>query len=164
MFLALVVSMVPASADSNGGVIGYVSQIAGPYEVRLGTIPATPVPGNLHFSIQVLKASNSQPVDTANLIVSGVGPSNTDLIKRSKAFPDPNYPSFYDIDLTVNSVGNWLFKIEINGSLGEVDTLYEIEVRSTNPLPGLITFGVLISFLVIIGLSVRSYLNQKNRR
>ncbi len=154
------VTLVPF-AYANGRVVSYTTKTAGPYEVGLGTIPRTPVVGNLHLSLRVQDASTSGAISAASVTVVGVGPANGSNVGPIAATPDLLSPSFYDVNLRVDRVGAWEFTVEVSGSLGDSSAVFDLQVRTVNPLPGIITVVVLVAFLIILGLSLRAYLRER---
>ena len=72
--LALVLVMASATAHANGRVVRFDLQVAGPYEIALGTIPATPGVGNLHLTVSVADAVTKTYILGADVVVTASGP------------------------------------------------------------------------------------------
>ncbi len=117
--------------------------------------------GNLHLSLRVEDASTSGPISNAAVTVIGIGPPEGSDVGPIAAVPDPLSPSFYDVNLKIDRVGSWEFTVEVSGRLGDAATVFDVDVQTVNPLPGIITMVVLVAFLVILGLSIRAYLHER---
>ncbi|MDP6065091.1 MAG: hypothetical protein QGI49_09915 [SAR202 cluster bacterium] len=158
--VALLLVSVPAFA--NGRVQNFVTQSAGPYTLAIGTIPETPVVGNLHLTISVADESTGAYVLDAEVSVTGAGPrSEVPDLGPIVAEKNPLDPTFYDINTFADRVGAWKFTIDVSGELGDASTEIEIEVTSISPIAGILTIVGLVAFLLVLGLSVRVFLKQQ---
>ena len=158
--VALLLVSVPAFA--NGRVQNFVTQSAGPYTLAIGTIPETPVVGNLHLTISVADESTGAYLLDAEVSVTGAGPrSEVPDLGPIVAEKNPLDPTFYDINTFADRVGTWKFTIDVSGELGDASTEIEIEVTSISPIAGILTIVGLVAFLLVLGLSVRVFLKQQ---
>jgi len=158
--VALLLVSVPAFA--NGRVQNFVTQSAGPYTLAIGTIPETPVVGNLHLTISVADESSGAYLLDAEVSVDGTGPgAEAPDLGPIVAEKNPLDPTFYDINTSVDRVGIWKFTIDVSGELGDASTEFEIEVMSVSPIAGILTIVGLVAFLIVLGLSVRAFLKQQ---
>ena len=70
------------NASANGSVrLVVIDEVAGPYLLRVGVLPADPIVGPLHLSILILDAETQEAVEdaTVRVSVSGAGtPAETD--------------------------------------------------------------------------------------
>jgi hypothetical protein len=158
--VALLIVSVPAFA--NGRVQNFVTKSAGPYTLAIGTIPETPVVGNLHLTISVADESTGAYLLDAEVSVVGTGPeAEVADLGPIVAEKNPLDPTFYDINTTVDRIGTWKFTIAVIGELGDASTEIEIEVVSVSPIAGILTITGLVVFLLVLGLSVRAFLKQQ---
>jgi hypothetical protein len=156
---------------ANGRVLELKKHTAGPYEIAAGTIPGTPVVGAFHMTMNVTDTANNAPIIDANVIVSAVGPvdpedpeSGPTILGPLEAKNSPTDPIFYDINTVVGKEGTWMFTVDVNAGLGEASTEFPIEVTTANPITGIVTLITLLTFVTILGLSVRAYLRERGRR
>ena len=153
----------PVDILANGNVAEFVTKIAGPYEVSLGTIPPDPGVGNIHFSIKVIDIDTGEMVPGANVVITGIGPGS-DVYEMGpiEAVNDFTSPLYYDLDTRVDREGEWLFTIGISSENGEGSADFEVVIKNQSPIPGLLTLLILIVLLVILGLSFRAHLLQRH--
>lgn len=173
LILSAVLMVVGASSPivvyANGRVTSFERKIAGPYEVALGTIPPSPAVGSLHFTMTVTDVATNTLVLDAQIVVVGTGPASSESeIGPIVAANNLQDPSSYDVNTAVDREGIWVFTTTVIDSDGEHSADFQVEVKSSSPITGVITLGVLMAFLVIFGLSIRASLggrrNKKKRR
>ena len=153
----------PVDILANGNVTEFVTKTAGPYEVSLGTMPPDPGVGNIHLSVKVSDIESGEVVPGANVLISAIGPgSDSYEIGPLEATNDFKSPMFYDLDTRVDREGEWLFTVDVSGKNGEGTTDFQVVIKNQSPIPGLLTLSILIALLVILGLSFRGYLLQRN--
>lgn len=149
---------------ANGRVQRFVTQSAGPYTLAIGTIPETPVVGNLHLTMSVADEASGAYILDAVVTVAGAGPAvDTPELGPFVAEKNPLDPTFYDINTSVDREGIWKFTIDISGELGDVSTEIDIEVSSVSPVAGIVALVALLAFLLVLGLSVRAFLKQQRK-
>ena len=142
---------LPERAKANGRVGEFVRQVAGPYEIALGTIPARPVVGKLHLTLTVADMSSGAYILDAGVTVSGKGPEQDVVIGPLKAWNNVRDPAFYDLTVSVS------------GDLGDASADFPVEVRKASLLGGYVTWLTLLALLAVLGLSIRLYIQQRGR-
>lgn len=166
MVAILVLALFSTSVSANGRVTRFDLLSADPFLISVGTIPETPVAGNLHLTMKVMEKSTSTFVIDAMVIVSGTGPSERATgVGPIVATNNSLDPTFYDVNFSVDEIGKWVFTISIEADPGEADVIFEIEVVESSPVPGIIALAVLITLVTILGLSIRAFVveQKKNR-
>ena len=159
-----VLLLVSGTVFANGRVQRFVTQSAGPYTLAIGTVPETPVVGNLHLTVSVVDTESSAYIFDAVVTIAGAGPG-ADIPELGPFVADKNPldPTFYDVNTSVDRGGIWNFAIEVSGELGDATTELEVEVTSASPVAGIVTLVALVAFLVVLGLSVRAFLKQQRK-
>ena len=158
--------MWPLVAAANGSVVSYETQRAGPYEVRLGTIPEFPTVGSLHLSITVsaILPDDTVPVLDATVTVTGSGPNSTAAeLGPVSLRSNPFNLAFYETNVEVDRIGVWTFAVNVSADQGEASTSFDVTVVEANTFAGIATLAFLLVLLVIIGLAFRSYLKKRPR-
>ena len=145
-------------AEGNGSVTKYTSRTAGPYEVYFGTAPADPRVGRLHLTIRLTEASSEDTIAGADVIISGRGPGASEAeIGPLPTSTLPASPEDYDLDVELDRAGTWNFLVEVDAPLGKASAEFPLDVTKTSPVFGLLTLGMTIALLTIVGLSMRRY-------
>ena len=153
------------SADANGRVTEFTTQMAGPYEVSLGTAPADPKVGRLHLTIRLAEANTGVAITGADVVVTGTGPGvGEPEIGPLEAPSLPSTPADFDLDVEVDREGMWSFRVEVDSSMGPGSTDFILDVTKTNPIFAVISLVLALVLLVIVGLSVRRYLAQRREQ
>ena len=155
-------SMFAATAHANGRVVRFDRQLAGPYEIGLGTIPATPGVGNLHLTVSVADAVSKVYITGADIVVTASGPGAVE-IGPLNAYDSLQGVGFYDVNTSVDREGMWTFTVAVSSEMGEASAPFEIEVKNTSPVAGIVTLVVLVGLLSIIGFSVRAMLSGRRK-
>lgn len=164
---ATLMALLSADAHANGRVVDFIRQIAGPYEIAVGTIPAPPVVGSLHLTMNISDVTGDAPtlVPDADVTVTGVGPSaDSSPIGPLTATRSPTEIGFYDVNATVNKIGFWTFTVEVDSDLGAASSDFVIEVKTSNPFFRVFTWVTVVVFLAVIGLGVIPFIRQRARR
>ena len=165
MVALLVLTLISTPVLANGRVTRFDRLSADPFLISVGTIPETPVAGNLHLTMKVMEKSTSIFVLDATIIVSGTGPSDRATgVGPIVATNNSLDPTFYDVNLSVDEIGKWLFTISIEADLGEADVTFEIEVVKSSPVSGIIALAVLIALVTILGLSIRALVREQQKK
>jgi hypothetical protein len=155
----------PAVAEAHGGVTEFRKELAGPYEVAFGTSPRSPAPGPVHVSLRVVDAATGVAVPDASVAMSGKVLADDGTVFESfqdvMGTPFTEDPVFWDIDLTVEEEGNWVFSIAVEGDAGEGSADFEVRVRESSPVTGIITVIVLVAFLSVVALAMRTYFGAR---
>jgi hypothetical protein len=152
------------TAFANGRVVRFDRQVAGPYEVALGTIPDSPTLGALHMTLTVADTKTQAYLLDAAVVVEGTGPEPGATIGPFTAEKNLDDPRFYDVNTVVDVEGAWTVTVRVDASLGEAVAEFPIEVRSASPIAGVATLVVLLAFLTILGISLRAYLRERQGR
>ena len=162
-FAALVLFIVAApQVWANGRVLRFETQQAGPYRVSLGTIPDTPVVGNIHLTVTVWDSAKDEYVLDARVAVIGESPGD-DPIEIGPLVADRNLrePTYYEINTSVDEVGRWEFTVRVEAAPGAAETTFTLEVVEASPLGGIAILAVLLGLVTVLGLSARAYFRQR---
>lgn len=164
--MAVVATLVlPAAANANGRVAKFITQVAGPYEIALGTIPDTPVVGNLHLTMTVTDTLSNTLVLDAEVTVTGTGPEGNGVeIGPLVAQNNPTSPAFYDITTSVDRIGIWTLTVSVSSDLGDASTDFALKVQTRNPISRVLTWVTVLVFLALVGLGLLPFLRQRGRR
>ena len=151
-------------ASANGRVLRFDRQQAGPYVVSLGTIPTTPVVGNIHLTVTVEESATEEYILDASVAVVGEGPGD-DPVEIGPLFADRNLrePTYYEINTSVDEVGQWAFTVLVDAAPGPAEATFTFEVVEANLLGGIAILAVLLGLVTVLGLSVRAYFRQRTR-
>lgn len=154
--------LLPATLSAHGNIKELDRHIVGPYEVALGTIPVNPSVGELHLSIKVTEVNTKVIIMDAHVSATAIGPkSHTVEIGPLTAERSLTDPASYEMNTVVNREGMWNFFTKVKTRRGEFDTTFEIKVQNQRSIVTIITFIILLSLLVIIGLFIRSTASVK---
>lgn len=178
---ALLACLVAAAAPlfANGRVVEFDRRAAGPYEIALGKIPASPVVGSLHLTMTITDTAADAPVMGAEVVITAVGPP-PEVGEGAEgaggaaavgagigpliAEPDPNDPIYYDAATQVDRAGLWRFTVRVSAEGGPPSSAeFPIEVSSPNPITGIITLVTLVAFVGVIAMAVRVYIRERRR-
>ena len=162
------VTLWPAIAEAHGGVTEFRKELAGPYEVAFGTSPRSPSPGAVHVSLRVVDASTGVAVPDASVAMSGqVRGEDGSVLERFEDVPATSFtedPVFWDIDLAVTKVGDWVFSVRVDGEEGVGAAEFDVRVRESSPVTGIITVVALVAFLSVVALAMRTYFGAKKAK
>ena len=138
---------------------------AGPYALRLGTIPATLPAGEGILIIEVSDARTGEIVSApaTSVVVSPQRPDGSatpygDL----QAWADSYDPALFETRVELDVEGEWTFIVTVSGDAGTGAARFALDARNPSPLPGVITLFVLLFLLTILGLSMRAFLKRKD--
>ena len=155
----------PQSVEAHGGVTEFRKERAGPYEIAFGTSPRSPSPGAVHVSLRVVDLAKGSAVPQATVTLSGrvLGEQGSEIESFEGVVADlyEEDPVFWDIDLAVEQVGDWVFTVAVEGDLGSGMADFDVTVRKSNPVTGIITVVVLVAFLSVVALAMRTYLSAR---
>ena len=155
----------PYSVEAHGGVTEFRRGLAGPYEVAFGTSPRSPSPGSVHVSLRVVDLAQGLAAPDASVTMSGyvLGEQGSRLESFEGLEADlyEEDPVFWDIDLAIEQVGDWVFTVAVEGDLGEGSADFDVAVRKSSPVTGIITVVVLVAFLSVVALAMRTYLTAR---
>ena len=129
LFVALaVVALVTGTASANGSVrLVVIDEVAGPYLLRVGILPADPIAGPLHVSIRILTdGQDGSPVEDATVGVTAAGPGTP---SSTEAVSSPQDPSLYEGNLWLDALGDWRVTLDIDSPAGPAT--HAFNVRAT---------------------------------
>ena len=150
------------TVSANGGVVNFQTKSDGPYQISLGTVPASPTLGNLHITIFVTEIASGALVLDADVTVVGIAPDASEFSIGRVALEElSDDPKFYDVTTSLDQEGVWKFEVEVSGPAGRGVVEYEIEVVRTNPIGAILALVFLISLVVIITLAVRRHISKR---
>ena len=157
-----VIAFGPNIALGNGRVVSFESKVTGPYEIAFGTIPGNPSVGNLHITISITEIISDTLVTGATVTVSGIPPpeSGFDKIGPIHALTNLNDPTFYDVNTVVGQEGIWTFTTTVKDNGKQYPADFEVTVKNTSPIAGIVTLMTLTAFLVVLGLAIRASLGR----
>ena len=163
--LAVAVPYRIGSVSAHGGGFQLTERaIAGPYELRLGTIPDPLVVGEAILIMEVSDPITNERVSNIDVRVTPQAPGNaTSRSGPIDVWPDSYDPTLYEARMELDIEGYWLFKIDVTGPEGTGQATFTYEVRRVSPIGGIITLMVLLAFLTVLGLSMRAFLKSGGR-
>ncbi len=159
---AIVISSVDRVYAHGGGFQLTRREIAGPYELVLGTIPDPPVVGEAILILSVADPETGARVLNANVTVEPKGPGAD--AEPLRAGPDSYDPTLYETRVTLDAEGSWTFTISVTGQEGSGSATFGYDVKRASPIPGMITLAALLAFLTVLGLSVRAFIKDRGKR
>ena len=159
---ALALSTLDNVSGHGGGFQLTRREIAGPYELVLGTIPDPLVVGEAVLILSVENPDTGARVLNADVTVTPEGPTSASpnagpLI----AGPDSYDPTLYEARAELDAEGQWMFTIEVSGQSGTGSASFAYDVKKLSPIAGLITLAALLAFLTILGLSIRAFIKDR---
>ena len=109
-------AIVPvASAEANGKSIPIFSSAEGPYKIQFRVSPPTPKVGKLHVVLVIQYLATGDPVDSALVNITALGPSPDRIELDSLQLYDPESKSnWYEADLLIPQAGTWQLNAKIN--------------------------------------------------
>ncbi len=150
--LALALAAMPfRPAHANGQVSNFVSKTAGPYEIVMGTSPASPTIGSLHIAVLVNDLATRTPVLDARVMVTGNGPGDGAQIGPVEAQLGLTSAAFYEVNTSVDRIGQWVFTLNVEGRLGQASAEFPIEVREPSPIMSIFAIVVGAIALLVLG-------------
>jgi hypothetical protein len=167
-FLAAI-TLLPSDAGANGRVAEFVRQVAGPYEIALGTVPNKPVVGALHMTMTVTEVSSETLVLDGEVVVTGVGPEPEPGVEAVDVGPieaQVNVTSlgFYDVNTSVDRAGAWTFKVDVTAGPGDASTEFAIDVKKASGAFRLLTWVTVVVFFALVGLGLLPMIRERGRR
>ena len=149
---------------ANGSVKVYEKRIISSYEIGLGTVPSSPAVGVTHFATYVKDMDTGYLLKDVDVIFMA---TDTELGKQISPKPmtsslmDPNY---YELDINFETEGTWTVRLIFNMESSSHEVNYEVSVRKPNPIIPILTAGVLLLFLIILGLSARAWVKEYRKK
>ena len=161
MALAAALAALSISTASANGLVRLVviDEVAGPYLLRVGILPADPIAGPLHVSILLLDAETREAVEdaTVRLAVSGAGtPGETD------AANSPQNPELYEGNLWLDALGEWEVRLDIDSPAGQAAHAFDIQAKDEGGF-NLMFVIVAVAVALVLGTLVWSQLQRRRR-
>jgi hypothetical protein len=156
---------VNPTVDANGSVRSYEKRSVGTFEIGLGTVPASPSPGVVHFAAYVQDIGTGVRYLNANVRLTASGPGSQDPEIGPEKMPNNLMdPSYYELNTAVDRDGIWFVMIEVSTSDAEASTVFEMKVQERNSVLPILTLGALIAFLIILGTSARAWVREYRKK
>ena len=159
---ALALSTIDSVSGHGGGFQLTRREIAGPYELVLGTIPDPLVVGEAILILSVANPDTGARVLNADVTVTPESPASANVAPLI-AGPDSYDPTLYETRAELDAEGRWMFTIDVSGQAGTGSASFAYEVKKLSPIAGLITLAALLAFLTILGLSIRAFIKDRTR-
>ena len=162
---ALALSSLDSVSGHGGGFQLTRREIAGPYELVLGTIPDPLVVGEAILILSVANPDTGARVLNADVTVTPEGPQRRESERRT---PD-RWPGLLRPDVIRGRARSWtpkdggLFTIDVSGQAGTGSASFAYVVKKLSPIAGLITLAALLAFLTILGLSIRAFIKDRTK-
>ena len=149
------------SASANGSVrLVVIDQVAGPYLLRVGILPADPIAGPLHVSIRILNEYAEQaPVEDASVAVTAIGPGTS---SSTVAVSSPQDPSLYEGNLWLDALGDWQVTLDIDSPAGTATHAFKVQAKEGGGFNLMFVIVAVAAVLVIASL-VWSQLQRRRR-
>ena len=159
---ALALSTLDNVSGHGGGFQLTRREIAGPYELVLGTIPDPLVVGEAVLILSVANPDTGARILNADVTVTPEGPAGASSIPGPLiAGPDSYDPTLYEARAELDAEGQWIFTIDVSGQAGTGSASFAYDVKHLSPIAGLITLAALLAFLIILGLSIRAFIKDR---
>ena len=158
----LALSSLDSASGHGGGFQLTRREIAGPYELVLGTIPDPLVVGEAILILSVANPDTGARVLNANVTVTPEGPASANAAPLI-ASPDSYDSTLYEARAELDAEGRWMFTIDVSGQAGTGSASFAYDVKKLSPIAGLITLAALMAFLTILGLSIRAFIKDRTK-
>ncbi|MFL2784655.1 MAG: hypothetical protein ACJ0BL_06440 [Dehalococcoidia bacterium] len=147
--------------DANGSVRRYEIKQIGGHEIGLGTVPASPTVGVVHFVVYVKDLETEVSYMDAEVSFAASAPysQNPDIgpISMINTVMDPAY---YELNTSLDEEGMWFIVIEFQTPSGKNSVNYQINIQQPNPILPILTVSALLAVLVIMGVSARAWVKE----
>ena len=155
------ISAVPLGVVSANGSVKLVviDEVAGPYLLRVGVLPAEPIAGPLHVSLLLLTAEDKEPVEDATVGVASSGPGTPD---SAEAVNSPQSPQLYEGNLLLDALGDWEVTLDIDSPAGPASHTFGVKARAESGFNLMFAIAVAAAVLVV-GSLVLSQLQRRRR-
>ena len=156
----LAAGLLAGTASANGSVRLVVNdEVAGPYLLRVGVLPADPIAGPLHLSILILDAQSQQAIEDAavRVTVAGAGtPEETDAVNS------PQNPELYEGNLWLDALGDWEVTLDIDSPAGPATHAFNVQAREEGGF-NLMFVIVVAAAVLVVGSLVWSQVQRRRR-
>ena len=157
---ALTTILAVTAASANGSVrLVVIDEVAGPYQLRVGILPAEPIAGPLHVSILILDAETQEAVEDATVRVSLTGagaPGETEAVNF------PQSPELYEGNLWLDALGDWQVTLDIDSPAGPATLAFDVRAREAGGF-NLMFVIVAVAAVLVIGSLFWSQLQRRRR-
>ena len=158
--ISLAAGLFAGNASANGSVrLVVIDEVAGPYLLRVGVLPADPIAGPLHVSILILDAESRQAVEDAavRVTVAGAGtPGETEAVNS------PQNPELYEGNLFLDALGDWKVTLDIDSAAGAATHAFNVRAREESGFNLMFVIAAAAAVLVLASL-VWSQLQRRRR-
>ena len=161
LLCALALATLPSGAASANGAVRLVviDEVAGPYLLRVGVLPADPSVGPLHVSTLIQDANGDTAVDDATVSVSITGPGTA---AQTQAVNSPQNPQLYEGNLLLDSLGQWSVTLDIESDLGRASHTFPLRAAEEGGFNLMFVIAAVAAVLVV-GSLVLSQLQRRRR-
>ena len=149
---------------ANGSVKVYEKRVIGSHEIGLGTVPRSPAVGVTHFAMYVKDMATNYLFDEAEVTFTATEKHSGLKIGPKQMTNSLMDPAYYELDLNFEAEGTWAIRLTVNMESSSYEVDYQVFVRKPNPIIPVLTAGVLVLFLVILGLSARAWVREYRKR
>ncbi len=158
--LTLAAAWSGGAASANGAVrLVVVDEVAGPFLLRVGILPADPILGPLHVSVLIQDAQGETAVDDATVRISTTGPGAT---SQAEAPNSPQDPQLYEGNLTLDALGEWSVTVDIESPLGQGSHTFVVQAKTESGFNLMFVIAAAAAVLVV-GSLVVSQLQRRRR-
>ena len=127
LICALTAALAVGTTSANGSVrLVVIDEVAGPYLLRVGILPADPIAGPLHVSIRLLDSQSQEAIEDATIRVSLAGPGTPG---QTEAVSSPQDPSLYEGNLWLDALGEWQVTLDIDSPTGSATHAFSVQAR-----------------------------------
>ena len=157
-----------SSLEANGAVREYQKNLAGHYEIGIGTVPYSPSPGIVHFAAYVEDRDSKLRYSNAEVVLTGLGPVTDGnlraILQRTSMNNAVLDPTSYEVNVPLTQEGSWTITVGVSADKGSAEAVFEIEVQETDAVVPTLTLVALIGFLIILGMSARAWVKEYRKK
>ena len=160
LLAVLAATLFTGTASANGSVrLVVLDEIAGPYQLRVGILPAEPIAGPLHVSILILDAVTKESVEDATVRVSASGPGTPG---ETEAVNSPQEPQLYEGNLWLDALGDWQVTMDIDSPAGPALHTFNVRAREEGGF-NLMFVIVAVAAVLVVATLFWSQLQRRRR-
>lgn len=149
-FFAALTNLPAAQVTPNNDALEVFRGRQGPYEIAVSVQPEQPTVGTVHFSVTLLDAETSQPIQDAQVVVVAIAPQGEPRY-GSPALNSPAVPSSYIGNITFYSPGQWNVEVRVQtAAQGEAEVSFPLDIAPQATPPAI--EGVFVLVLIIAAL------------
>lgn len=151
LFFAALPNLPTAQVTPTSDALEVFNGRQGPYEIAVTVQPEQPSVGTVHFSVRVVDAETSQPIEGAQVVVVATAPQG-EPVYGSPALSSPAAPSSYIGNITFYSPGQWSVEVRVQtAEQGEAEVGFPLDIapQATPPaFEGVFVLALIIAALV----------------